>query len=311
MKYIVYKTTCLINNKIYIGVHQTETPETFDGYLGRGFYLHNHSYLRNPIAVFHHAIAKYGVENFIRETLFVFDTKDEAYKKETEIVDLDFIHREDTYNVSLGGEIRCKIAKPVYQFDFNGKLLASYDSALQASKLLEVSPDNIREAVRFKRSGYNSLWCNEPIIQDISEYSIKINNKYYIYDSSGVFITEFENLKACCEFLSSNTGNISRAIKTNLKVKGYFISTEKVDKLQIVVTKLSGKLNRYSESGHYIDSFNTVKEAKDKLGLKLLNISSSIKLNRTCNGFRWTRGDNPTDTIDIVTNSRRPIKKIL
>jgi hypothetical protein len=24
MKYIVYKTTCLINNKIYIGVHKTE-----------------------------------------------------------------------------------------------------------------------------------------------------------------------------------------------------------------------------------------------------------------------------------------------
>lgn len=33
MKHIVYKTINLDNNKIYIGVHQTEIPEIFDGYL--------------------------------------------------------------------------------------------------------------------------------------------------------------------------------------------------------------------------------------------------------------------------------------
>ena len=38
MKYIVYKTTCLINNKIYIGLHKIEDPDIFDGYLGNGFY---------------------------------------------------------------------------------------------------------------------------------------------------------------------------------------------------------------------------------------------------------------------------------
>ena len=32
MKYIVYKTTCLVNNKIYIGVHQTYNPDIFDGF---------------------------------------------------------------------------------------------------------------------------------------------------------------------------------------------------------------------------------------------------------------------------------------
>ena len=34
-KYIVYQTTCKVNNKIYIGVHETLTDE-FDGYLGCG-----------------------------------------------------------------------------------------------------------------------------------------------------------------------------------------------------------------------------------------------------------------------------------
>ena len=36
MKYIVYQTTNLINNKIYIGVHKTVNPDIFDGYIGNG-----------------------------------------------------------------------------------------------------------------------------------------------------------------------------------------------------------------------------------------------------------------------------------
>ena len=86
-------------------------------------------------------------------------------------------------------------------------------------------------------------------------------------------------------FLNTNTANISRAIKANYKISGYFISTEKYDKLQIIVNKKSEKLNRYSLDGIYIDSFDTVGQAKTKLNLKLASISSSIKLKRQCNGF--------------------------
>ena len=49
--------------------------------------------------------------------------------------------------------------------------------------------------------------------------------------------------------------------------------------------------------GIQVDSFKTTKEARDKLGLKLCSISQAIKLGRQCNGFRWTRTDNPTPTI--------------
>ena len=90
------------------------------------------------------------------------------------------------------------------------------------------------------------------------------------------------------------------AVKANYKISGYFISTEKYDKLQIVVSKNTEQLNRYTIDGTYIDSFKTVSEAKQKLGLKLGSISTSIKLNRTCNGFRWTRNDNPPMKLNIT-----------
>lgn len=300
MKYIVYRTTCLINNKIYVGVHKTEDPNIFDGYLGRGLWKNHTRYIKNPIAPFHYAVRKYGIENFKREVLFIYpynkEGEEKAYNKEAEIVDEAFIARDDTYNVALGGKGRPRPARKVYQFDFDGKLIAEYINALYAAKSVEVNISNINGAIIYKRTSANSLWSDKPNI-NINEYTITSHNKYYLYDSEGNYIRTCGSNEECVKYLDTNRGNLTRAIKLQNKIRGYFISTEKYDKLQITVTKLSGKLNRYTLQGDYIDSFKTVKEAREKLGLKLCSISQAIKLGRQCNGFRWTRTDNPTPTI--------------
>lgn len=89
MLYILYKTTNLINGKIYIGVHQTD--DINDRYLGSGFLLKD-------------SIKKHGRKNFKREILEYFPSKEEMYKKESEIVTEEFIKRPDVYNRRLGGE---------------------------------------------------------------------------------------------------------------------------------------------------------------------------------------------------------------
>lgn len=43
MIWIVYRTTCKINEKFYIGVHKTETDEIFDGYYGNGIQIPKHT----------------------------------------------------------------------------------------------------------------------------------------------------------------------------------------------------------------------------------------------------------------------------
>jgi len=88
MFYTVYKTTNLINGKIYVGLHVTSNLE--DDYLGSGSQLKS-------------AIKKYGKENFKREYIKICNSPEEMYELEADIVNEDFVKRPDTYNMKTGG----------------------------------------------------------------------------------------------------------------------------------------------------------------------------------------------------------------
>lgn len=88
MFYLIYKITNLLNDKIYIGKHITDNKN--DGYMGSGIDLKKD-------------IEKFGVNNFKKEILFECKNKDELNSIESLIVNLEFIHREDTYNKMVGG----------------------------------------------------------------------------------------------------------------------------------------------------------------------------------------------------------------
>lgn len=84
--YIVYKTTNKINGKIYVGVHNGSNLD----YLGSGKYLND-------------AIKHYGSNAFEKVILHECLTKQEALEIEASIVTPEFIAREDTYNLVVGG----------------------------------------------------------------------------------------------------------------------------------------------------------------------------------------------------------------
>lgn len=99
--HIVYRTTNIINNKCYIGVHSTNKID--DGYLGCGFYCnYNIDTIKDKRGI-RAAFKKYGVDNFKRDILFTFNNKEDAYKKEAEIVTYEWVLSQDNYNLCLGG----------------------------------------------------------------------------------------------------------------------------------------------------------------------------------------------------------------
>ena len=223
MFWIVYKTTNKINNKIYIGVHKQEDPNIFDGYLGRGLSTYNRHYYLHPCAPFHYAVIKYGFENFIRETLFVYNNEKDAYLKEAEIVNAAFVNRKDTYNCALGGGRSHPIKGIVYQFDLNGNLIKAFNCIKEASKETGISESAIATSARKKKARRNYLWSFESIINS-SDYYIKKTNTYNIYNLSNDLIKENISHKECCEFLKTNSSNLIRAIKRGYKINNYRIS---------------------------------------------------------------------------------------
>jgi hypothetical protein len=86
--YYVYKTTCIITAKFYIGVHSTD--ELDDGYKGSGKIL-----LRS--------IKKYGSDNHKTRILEFLSSKQEMYHREAQIVNEELLQNSMCMNLTLGG----------------------------------------------------------------------------------------------------------------------------------------------------------------------------------------------------------------
>lgn len=86
----IYKTTNLINGKIYIGQHRANEFDV--SYYGSGKYLRN-------------AVNKYGVENFVVDVLEWCDTREQLNEREIFYIK-HFNSREHSigYNIARGGE---------------------------------------------------------------------------------------------------------------------------------------------------------------------------------------------------------------
>jgi hypothetical protein len=87
--HIIYKTTCLVTGKFYIGMHSTNDLD--DGYMGSGKYLRN-------------SISKHGLEKHIMEILEYLPSRDKLRLREAELVNQDMLLNFDCMNLALGGD---------------------------------------------------------------------------------------------------------------------------------------------------------------------------------------------------------------
>ena len=350
-EYIVYMTINLVNNKIYIGVHKTENPNIFDGYIGCNVKINSPSTYMNPSTPFQYAVKKYGVKNFKRYTIKSNLTRQEALELEAILVDKEFISREDTYNVALGGNIG-KVCKKIFQFDFKGNLLKEWDNIYIVSESINSTYNSLLAAITYKLSRKGYYWsfenkiditkyCNNKginvfqydskslkLIDSFSSYeeaskilnikkdsiqrsvkcgyrikdwyfsdiksdtysnvkSISVAKKpIYIYDLNGNFVKELKVKKDILEFFKVKTlSGIRDSIRSGIPYKEYQISLEKLEKLKPIKSKrnISKKVGKYDLNEKLLETYNTVTAARKIYGV---GVSRCLKgIQNTCKGY--------------------------
>lgn len=236
MKYIVYLTTNLkskVNglNRIYIGVHKTEDPKIFDGYIGCGVYVDQPSTYKYPKTPFQYAVKKYGVSSFKREILYIYTTKKEAYDKEKKIVDKDFIKQSHVYNATVG-DGGSNLGKTLYQFDLKGNLIKIWEYGTDAYEFYGLPIEKFKYATQGKHPLLDSYWAFTETI-DITEYFTQTWGEpevTHLYNKDGKWLAEFSSRKECAKYVGVDECSICSAIKRNsLIAKQYYVSNSMVD----------------------------------------------------------------------------------
>ena len=85
----IYKTTCQVTGKFYVGMHSTDNLE--DGYLGSG-------------KILGYSIGKHSRENHVKEILEFCETRDQLKRCEAEFVNAELLAHPLNINLKYGGE---------------------------------------------------------------------------------------------------------------------------------------------------------------------------------------------------------------
>ncbi len=296
-KYIVYITINLCNGKFYIGTHKTN-PETFDGYIGCGIYRASQA---NEDYPFHRAVKKYGYDNFKRTTLRVFETQEEAYAFEAELVTQTLLRSKNCYNIQKGGYGGTGFtSKKVYQFALNGNFMKVWNSVKEASTTLNISHiDSVCRGERDSAGGF--YWSYEKKFN-----YIPYNNCRAIaqYTPSGKFIRSWTSEKEAQ--IALNIVNIHRAIKMKILCGGYQWKDFSGDSSDIdpLVSKrglreaFKSKIEQLDQSRSLVRVWNSLEELEAN-GFKKVYVRAVIKGNQnTYKGYIFRLQDS-----DIVLSS--------
>lgn len=292
MKYIVYKTTNLLNGHFYIGVHKTKDPDIFDGYIGNGIYINQPSTYQLGKTKMQIAVKEFGVKNFRRETLAIFDNEISAYFLESEIVNFEFLARDDVYNMILGGLGGNTSLKPCYQYDTDGNYIKTFNTLLEAADSCNKTFQGIHHAIVYKCKCGDYYWNRDKVDKlDLSAYNdLVLPIKVYRYNAKdGKFDSEFESISKAAKDSNVTIVEVSRSAKLGYKVKEFyflFVKADSYDKAKSIYIN-NREVFKYDTDGNFLQGYESQFQAQeDNPGS---NITKAIKNKKPdTNGFLWS-----------------------
>lgn len=146
-KWIIYKTTCIINNKIYVGQHKTDNIN--DGYIGSGKLITS-------------AIKKYGQNSFNREILEeCFTFNDAREKEEFYIKKFNSTNRDIGYNIT--------------PYAWGGQPMSA-ETRLKISQLNKGKTRSIETREKMRKAKTGTTWS---VQHKLNQIKSKIGKKWY------------------------------------------------------------------------------------------------------------------------------------
>lgn len=312
MKWINYLTINLENHKVYYGYHKTEDPYLWDYYLGCGCYANKPSTYMSPTTPFQFAVKKYGPSKFRRILMGVFDTEKAALDREAEIVDYDWINRDDTYNVALGGQKGSGNYTVVYQFDSNGIFLRKWNSITEINETLGIDVGTLCKAIAWKRSCHQCFWAETDTI-NVNEYSIKVSQVIYQYTLEGKLVNTFKSIVDASKQTGVEPHFINHCAKGGYKCFGNYYAFKLYDTFcpPARLNLKNAEIYAYDLDGNFLKVFNGRQDVVDQLNLtqEACGLTEAIRCEKQYHGMqlRLTK----YDKIDPVKIKYTGGKKVL
>jgi hypothetical protein len=297
-KFIVYLTINTKNRKIYVGVHQTDKPYEFDGYIGNGVYAgYPTSRVQGSKIPFHMAVIKYGVGSFERITLGIFDSVEKAYNQEALIVTEQFVARKDTYNVALGGVITTKPSRKVLQYSREGFYIKTWESVQEVATTLKYSTSAIQAVcigTNITACGYQWRYTEFEGTEEVYKKIPSVLNRtgstrIAQYKLDGSFITVWKSANVAGKEFETKGEVLVRNAEFGKQWKGY--------QWRVLVEDIPEPLIEEFVSSKAIaqldSEFNILRVWNSKADIKAAgynNITRALsKTTVTMSGFHWMR----------------------
>lgn len=274
---VIYKIRCLINNKLYIG-------------WCKNFYVRKRTHLQHLKRNNHHSIKlqyawnKYGSDNF------VFEIIEEGIEPQNILnLEIDYIKKFNSfkkgYNCTTGGEgILGRFgrdhhnSKYYYLYDLDGYYVTKKLTIKEVIKFT-------KKVLRFDKRGY--VVCGDYVVS--KEYSGKIflkHHKVFKYDENENLIKSYPSTSYVHD---TPIREIYESVRNNKVVNGFIWKIDVSDNQKIQFDSYKIKIDRFDKNENFINTFNSLTEVYDFLGIPVNgNISKCLKnKQKSAYGFVW------------------------
>ena len=201
------------------------------------------------------------------------------------------------------------VSKQVTQYNLNGRKIKTYPSAAEAERATGVFATSIGKVASgedISAGGFIWRWGRESKVdvnalkqEKRKAYIEKYGQKVTQYDLSGRKIAQYPCIKDASEASGVHVNAINKVLKGEYKsAKGFFwkkgygkenidLSGHKWGRESMAITQ-SKPVKQYGLNGKYVQTFPSVKQAAQMVGLHPTSIIDTLKgRQHTSGGFKW------------------------